>query len=373
MRSPDSSRGQAPVSNLPFWRLTRRQLCDYELIANGAFAPLTSFLGRDDFEAVCRDMRLADGTLWPIPVMLDVPDDVMQACSESNALMLRDQFDRDLAVLSISEAWRADHLAEADAVLGTTDAAHPWVNRLTHHTHPWYVTGDLRVLRTPVHPDLPPLVHSPAEVKADFERRGWTRVVAFNTRNPMHGAHRALVLRAAETDAACLLIHPVVGPTRPGDVPATVRVRCYQAIMRSLDPDRTKLSLLPLAMRMAGPREAVWHAIIRRNYGASALVVGRDHAGPGFDSAGRPFYDEYAAQHLVATHQGELGIRMVAAQELAYVDGLGYLARDEIPPDAVALSVSGTLLRRYLAEGRDIPPWLAPPEVAVELARSLPS
>ena len=371
MMAQGSRAARPAVPGTAIWRMTERQLCDYELIANGAFAPLVSFLGRHDYESVCRDMRLADGTLWPIPVTLDVPEHVVRACTGSTALVLRDQYDRDLAELGITEAWRADHLAEADDVLGTTDPAHPWVNRLTRHTHPWYVTGDLRVLRTPVHPDLPPLVHSPAEVKADFERRGWTRVVAFNTRNPMHGAHRALVLRAAEADASCLLIHPVVGPTRPGDVPATVRARCYQAIMRTLDPDRTKLSLLPLAMRMAGPREALWHAIIRRNYGATALVVGRDHAGPGADSAGRPFYDEYAAQHLVGTYEGELGIRMIAAQELAYVDGLGYLARDEIPPDAVAQSVSGTLLRQYLAEGRDIPPWLAPPEVAAELARSL--
>ena len=372
MMAQGSRAARPAVPGTAIWRMTERQLCDYELIANGAFAPLVSFLGRHDYESVCRDMRLADGTLWPIPVTLDVPEHVVRACTGSTALVLRDQYDRDLAELGITEAWRADHLAEADDVLGTTDPAHPWVNRLTRHTHPWYVTGDLRVLRTPVRPDLPPLVHSPAEVKADFERRGWTRVVAFNTRNPMHGAHRALVLRAAEADASCLLIHPVVGPTRPGDVPATVRARCYQAIMRTLDPDRTKLSLLPLAMRMAGPREALWHAIIRRNYGATALVVGRDHAGPGADSAGRPFYDEYAAQRLVGTYEGELGIRMIAAQELAYVDGLGYLTRDEIPPDAVAQSVSGTLLRQYLAEGRDIPPWLAPPEVAAELARSLP-
>jgi sulfate adenylyltransferase len=372
MRPAGLNEDLAPESDLVTWRLTARQQCDYELIANGAFAPLVSFLGREDYEAVCRDMRLADGTLWPIPVMLDVPEDVVRACSGSTVLLLRDEYDRDLAFLSVNEAWQADHLAEAGCVLDTTDPAHPWVSHLMHRTHPWYVSGDLRVLRTPLHLDLPPLVHSPAEVRADFERRGWTRVMAFNTRNPMHGAHRALVLRAAETAASSLFIHPVVGPTRPGDVPATIRARCYQAIMRTLDPEQAKLSLLPLAMRMAGPREAVWHAIIRRNYGATALVVGRDHAGPGADSAGRPFYHEYAAQHLVGTCQSELGIEMIAAQELVYVDGLGYLTRDEIPPDKVARPVSGTLLRRYLAEGRDVPPWLAPPEVAAELARSLP-
>ena len=361
--------GREPVE----WQLTARQRCDFELIAAGGFAPLRSFLGRDDHESVCDRMRLADGSVWPVPVMLDVPETVLRAAERSGSIVLRDADGTDLGLLAVNEAWRPDRLAEAAAVAGTTDPSHPWVRHLLERTHDWYVTGELSVLQLPSHPGLPPLVRTPAQLKEELGRRGWSRVVAFNTRNPMHGAHRALALRAAEAEDACLLIHPVVGPTRPGDVPAHVRVRCYQAVMRTLDPDRSLLSLLPLAMRMVGPREALWHAIIRRTYGATAFVVGRDHAGPGLDVAGRPFYAEYAAQELVHSFGDELGIHMVAGRELLYVDELGYVPREEVPPGRTARAISGTQVRRLLAEGATIPPWLAPPEVAAELARALVS
>ena len=239
--------------------------------------------------------------------------------------------------------------------------------RLLEATHPWYVTGKLTVTRMPVHPELPSLMHTPTELRDEFRRRRWTRVVAFNTRNPMHEAHRALALWAAAAEDACLLVHPVVGPTRAGDVPAAIRVRCYQAMVRRLGAG-AYLSLLPLAMRMAGPREALWHAIIRRTYGATAFIVGRDHAGPGLDSTGRPFYDRYAAQQAVASYQAELGIRAVCAPELCYVDGLGYVSTDDVPPGRHGQEVSGTRLRTLLAQGRQVPPWLALPEVVAELA-----
>lgn len=362
-----------PPSGRPVWPLGARQLCDLELIACGAFAPLRSFLGEADYMSVCDRMRLADGSLWPIPVVLDVPESVVRAASKHGVLGLVDQEGRTLGSLTLTEAWRPDRLAEARAVLGTTDRAHPSVGRLLDRTHDWYVTGTLTVTRLPVHADLPPLVHTPAELKDQFRRRGWTRVLAFNTRNPMHEAHRALVLRAAESEDACLLVHPVVGPTRPGDIPASVRARCYQALMGTLPRDRAMLSLLPVAMRMAGPREALWHAIIRRNYGATAFIVGRDHAGPGPDSSGRPFYDRYAAQQLVASHQTELGITVVCPPELFYVEGLGYLATDEIPSDRQAQQVSGTRLRQLVARGDEVPAWLALPDVVAELASVGPS
>ena len=364
--------GQAAVTRVRqarvSWTLSARQQCDLELIAGGGFAPLDTFLGQSDYESVCDRMRLADGTLWPIPVVLDLPEAVLRAASLATGMLsLLDQYGRELASLELTDAWQPDRAAEASAVLGTTDPGHPWVRELLERAHPWYVTGRLTVQRLPEHPDLPPLVRTTAEVRAELARRGWTRVVAFNTRNPMHGAHRALVLRAAASEDACVLVHPVVGVTRPGDISAAVRARCYQAIMRTLPPDRFLLSLLPLAMRMAGPREALWHAIIRRNHGATALIVGRDHAGPGLDSSGQPFYHPYAAQKLVAAHQAELGIRAVCSPELFYVDGLGYLAESEVPPGREACRVSGTRLRTLLAQGREIPPWLAPPEVVAEL------
>ena len=362
-----------PSARTPTWVLRARQQCDLELIANGGFAPLPSFLGEADYESVCGDMRLSDGSLWPIPVMLDVSESAVRAASKHGVLALADHSGRQLASLTLTQAWRPDHLAEARAVLGTTDRTHPAAAGLLDHAHPWYVTGMLEVTSMPDHSDLPAAVHTPAELKKEFRRRGWTRVVAFNTRNPMHGAHRALVLRAAEAEEACVLVHPVVGPTRPGDIPPGIRTRCYQAMIRTLPRDRAMLSLLPLAMRMAGPREALWHAIIRRNYGATAFIVGRDHAGPGLDSSGRPFYRRYDAQRLVVAHQAELGIRAVCSPELFYVDGLGYLPKDELPPGREALRVSGTQLRDLLARGSAVPSWLATPEVVAELTSLEPA
>lgn len=350
------------------WVLTARQVCDLELIASGAFAPLQTFLGEADYDSVCARMRLASGALWPVPVTLDVPEAVLSATlRRGGRLVLLDEDRHALAVLEVAEAWRPDRLAEARAVLGTTDPAHPSVAHLAS-ANPWYVSGPLTVVGRFPHPDLPPLVRTPAEVKAEIARRGWGSVVAFNTRNPMHGAHCALVLRALVDDSMSLLLHPVVGPTKPGDVPAAIRARSYQAVLRSLPPERSMLALLPLAMRMAGPREALWHAVVRRTFGATHFVVGRDQAGPGTDSHGRPFYAPYAAQDLVVAHEVELGITPVCLPELVYVDGRGYVSRDEVASGEVALSVSGTHLRRLLAEGADVPPWLAAPDVVAELA-----
>lgn len=354
----------APAS----WVLTPRQACDLELIASGAFAPLRTFLGPSDYESVCERMRLASGALWPVPVTLDITEGALVAALTSGGLELLDDRGLPLALLSVSEAWRPDRLAEAEAVLGTTDPAHPSVAYLTSVTNPWYVTGDLLMLREVQHPDLPPLVLTPAEVRLAIEERGWDKVVAFNTRNPLHGAHRALLLRALADGESNVLVHPVVGPTRPGDVPPVARARSYQAVMRTLPRQRSMLALLPLAMRMAGPREALWHAVIRKTFGATHFVVGRDQAAPGKDSYGRPFYDPYAAQDLVRAHEEELGLRALCLPELVYVDGLGYLSRDEVPPGAVALSVSGTRLRELLVDGGTVPTWLASPEVVAELA-----
>lgn len=374
---PTASPGPRPAGSrrgarTPRWRLDGRQLCDFELIACGGFAPLTTFLGQADYESVCDRMRLANGALWPVPVVLDLPEPVLRAASRRGLLTLTGPDGGDLATLELTEAWRPDHLAEARSVLGSTDRAHPSVSRLLERTHAWYVTGALTVAGRPSRPELPPLLHTPQELEAEFRRRGWTRVVAFNTRNPMHEAHRALVLRAAESEDAAVLLHPVVGETRPGDIPAPVRARCYQALMSTLPRDRVMLSLLPLAMRMAGPREALWHAVIRRTYGATAFIVGRDHAGPGRDSTGRPFYDEYAAQRLVASHQAELGLRVIAAPTLCYVDGLGYVPRDELRPGREAQEVSGTRLRELVLNRQQVPSWLALPAVAAELASLRP-
>jgi sulfate adenylyltransferase len=362
------------AADWPSWRLTPRQRCDLELLACGGFSPLRGFLGHDDYASVCESMRLADGTLWPIPITLDVPENLAASAGPGRTLALRDTDDTLLAALHVTGAFRPDLAAEAAAVFGTTDLAHPGAEYLLRHVHPWCVTGELEVLRLPAHPDFCQFRHTPAQVRAEFARRGWQRVVAFQTRNPLHRAHQELTLRAARDADAHLLIHPVVGVTKPGDIDHHTRVRCYQALLPHYPQGRVLLSLLPLAMRMGGPREALWHAIIRKNYGATHFIVGRDHAGPGLDSGGRPFYDPYAAQDLLRLHCQELGIQIMTFRRLVYVPERGaYLGEDEVPAGTRVLSISGTELRQRLAEGRELPPWFTPPEIAAELRRSYPS
>jgi sulfate adenylyltransferase len=358
----------------PSWDLAPRQLCDLELLLAGGFSPLAGFLTRADYEAVCAGTRLADGTLWPIPVVLDVPDTVAGTLGPGAPLALRDPEGVLLATLRVDEVWRPDRDAEARAIYGTTDRRHPGVAYLLDRTHPWYVGGRVEGLQPPVHYDFRALRLTPRELRADFTRLGWRRVVAFQTRNPLHRAHQELTLRAAKEAQANLLIHPAVGLTRPGDVDHYTRVRCYEAILQRYPPHTVKLALLPLAMRMAGPREAVWHAIIRKNYGCTHFIVGRDHAGPGAGADGRPFYDPYAAQERLSEHEAELGIRMVPFRMMVYLpDGDAYVPEDAVPSGARAMSLSGTELRRRLGEGREIPEWFTFPEVARELQRSHPA
>jgi len=359
------------ASRWPSWQLTQRQLCDLELLACGAFSPLESFLGRHDYLSVCESMRLADGTLWPVPVTLDVHDEVAAAAGSAGMLALRGRGRTILAVLRLTESWVPDLHAEAVAVFGSADPSHPGVAYLLRHTHQRYITGVLEALQLPEHRDFRPLRHTPAQLRAEFTRRGWSRVVAFQTRNPMHRAHQELTLRAAAEHDANLLIHPVVGMTKPGDIEPGTRVRCYQAIMPTYPDGLVMLSLLPLAMRMAGPREALWHAIIRGNYGATHFIVGRDHAGPGTAADGRHFYSPYDAQELLRRHALELGVRPVQFRQLVYVEEANaYMPEDEVPRGAQVRSISGTQLRSWLAEGRELPGWFSAPEVAAELRRA---
>jgi sulfate adenylyltransferase len=357
----------------PNWQLSRRQLCDLELLAYGGFSPLTGFLGQQDYLSVCESMRLSDGTLWPVPVTLDISEEALASAGKTGMIALRDPEGVLLAALQIAEVWRPDLRAEAATVLGTIDPTHPGVNHLLHKTNRYYISGTLEVVQLPEHRDFCALRRTPAEVRDEFARRGWNRVVAFQTRNPMHRAHQQLTLRAARDAGAQLLIQPVVGIGKPGDVDRYTRVRCYQAILPSYPDGSVLLSLLPLAMRMAGPREALWHAIIRKNYGATHFIVGRDHAGPGLDSEGHPFYRPYEGQELLRTHEDELGVQIMAFKRMVYLeDNDTYVGEDEVPSGARALSISGTELRQRLSEGRPLPNWFTPPEVAAQLRRSYP-
>lgn len=364
---------KARAQTLPSWNLTARQLCDLELLMNGGFSPLTGFLGRPDYDAVVEFMRLADGTLWPIPVTLDVDEDFGAGLAPGDAICLRDPEGLALAVMEISDHWRPDLSREAERVFGTLDSLHPAVDTLLNATGPIYLGGCIHGLQPPVHYDAGHLRHTPAELRTHFQRQGWRRVVAFQTRNPMHRAHQELTFRAAREVEASLLIHPVVGMTKPGDVDHLTRVRCYEAVLPRYPEHTTMLSLLPLAMRMGGPREALWHALIRKNYGCTHLIVGRDHAGPGNDSHGEPFYGPFDAQALMREHQVEAGIEMVPFRAVVYVEERAqYLPGDEIGPNESTLEISGTELRRRLREGLEIPEWFSFPEVIAELRRRYP-
>ncbi len=326
-----------------------------------------------DYRNVCDSMRLADGTLWPMPMTLDVSEELEEKLKQGSRLALRDAEGVMLAALHVEDVWRPDREAEAKAVFGTDNVEHPGVAYLSQQTNPIYVGGRLAGLQRPTHYDYRELRQTPAELRTEFTQLGWRKVVAFQTRNPMHRAHQELTLRAAKEVEANLLIHPVVGMTKPGDVDHYTRVRCYQALLRHYPQHTVTLSLLPLAMRLGGPREAIWHAIIRMNHGCTHLIVGRDHAGPGSDSKGNPFYGPYDAQELLKQHEEELGVSMVPFKMMVYVeDKDSYYPVNEVPEGTRALSISGTELRRRLAQRREIPAWFTFPDVAAELRRSYP-
>ena len=361
------------AGDYPSWDLTERQLCDVEMLLNGAFSPLEGFLDRKDYEAVVKTMRLPDGVLWPIPITLDVSEEFAADIKSGDKIALRDLEGVILATLEVGDIWTPDKDAEAQGVFGTTDEVHPAVHYLKNVAHPVYLGGKLTGIEAPTHYDFKHLRESPSEMRARFQKLGWRKVVAFQTRNPMHRAHQEISQLAAREAEANLLIHPVVGMTKPGDVDHYTRVRCYEHVLSHYPEQTTSLSLLPLAMRMGGPREALWHAIIRKNYGCTHIIIGRDHAGPGKDSKGEDIYGPYDAQQLFKEHEQELDISMVPFRMMVYAENRAqYIPVDEASDDDHVLNISGTELRRRLQEGLEIPSWFSFPEVVAELRRSHP-
>jgi sulfate adenylyltransferase len=364
---------RASSSEWPSWDLTPRQLCDLELLLTGAFSPLEGFLGRADHESVLATMRLASGVLWPMPVTLEVTEEVASRLGPGSKLALRDSEGVMLAVLHVEDVWQPDRMAEAEAVYGTRSLHHVGVARLMHRTYPRNVGGRVEGVQLPIHRDFRSLRLTPAEVRNAFARKGWDRIVAFHTRNPPHRAHYELTRRAAEEIGGNLLMHPVVGPTKPGDVDYVTRVRSVRALMPRYPEGQAMLAITPLTMRMAGPREAVWNAIIRRNYGCSHYIVGRHHASPGWDHDGTPFYGPYDQQDLMRLHEPEVGVEMVPFPDMVYAPSLdSYVDAENLPEGLETRSISGTELRRILARGEEIPEWFIYPEVAAELRKSFP-
>jgi len=357
----------------PSWDLTSRQICDLELLMSGGFSPLQGFMTQADYEGVCHNMRLSSGVLWPMPIALDVKEDFAKSLKPGSKVALRDAEGVMLAVLNVEEIWHPDRNAEAKSVFGTTSTVHPGVDYLLNKGNSWYVGGRVEGLQMPSHYDFRTLRLTPAELRTEFARLGWRRVVAFQTRNPMHRAHVELTFRAAKQVEANLLIHPSVGMTKPGDVDYFTRVRCYQLLLSKFPAGSVKLSMLPLAMRMGGPREAIWHALIRKNHGVTHFIVGRDHAGPGKDSDGKNFYGPYDAQELFKKHEADIGVTMVPFNMMVYLEDKDqYVPDNEVTNGSRVLNISGTELRDRLNEGREIPSWFTYPEVVHELRRSYP-
>ncbi|MHB8473044.1 MAG: bifunctional sulfate adenylyltransferase/adenylylsulfate kinase [Gammaproteobacteria bacterium] len=359
----------------PSITLSQRQLCDLELLLNGGFSPLDGFMGRATYESVLSGMRLPHGVLWPIPITLDVPAALAEKLPIGQRTALRDNEGFMLAVLTVGEVWRPDKAREAEWVFGTTDPTHPGVQYLFGQVHDCYVSGTLEGVQLPLHYDFETLRDTPQELRHLFEKRGWRQVVAFHTCKPMHRLHRELTLRAAKENHANILLHPAVGMTKPGDLHYFARVRCYQAMRRHYPQDMAMLSLLPSAVRMAGPREALLNAIIRQNYGCSHIIIGPEHAAPPDVRAQGPrFYPTYAAQALLAEHQAELRIRMVPVKEMAYVPSTGQFASlEQIERDGLAkVQFLEGELKKSLTQGASVPAWFSYPDVLAELRKVYP-
>ena len=354
--------------------LTDRQLCDLEMIMSKAFYPLDGFIGEDDYYSVLDNMRLVNGSLWPIPIILDISKQFSKQVSINHKIILKDKEGFSLAEMKISDIWEPNKKIEAEKVYGTLDESHPGVDYLLNQTDSIYIGGSIKCIESIHHYDFQDLRHSPEVLKDKFNKLGWDKVIAFQTRNPLHKAHVEMTLRAINDFNAKLLIHPVVGMTKPGDVDYYTRVRCYNHILKKYPNNSALLSLIPLAMRMAGPKEALWHAIIRKNYGCTHIIIGRDHAGPGNNNNGNPFYGPYDAQNIIERYEDEIKIKMIPFKFLVYLqETKTYCSVDEVPKGTNYETVSGSELRKYLSEGREIPEWFTYSEVANELRKSTPS
>src|SRR5689334_12058881 len=362
----------AHAAKLSSIKITTRNLCDLELIATGGFSPLTTFMGKADYDRVLREMRLADGTFWPLPITLTADPKELPTVGED--LVLRNSNFDVIAVMTLDEVYHWDAETEAALAYGTTDSKHPMVSEMAR----WgkvCISGPMKVVNLPKYYDFVDLRFTPTQVREKLEAMGHDNVVAFQTRNPLHRIHEELTKRAAAAVQGSLLVHPTVGMTKPGDVDHYTRVRTYKALVDNhYDSKSTMLSLLPLAMRMAGPKEAILHAIIRRNHGANHFVVGRDHAGPGNDSTGKPFYGPYDAQEIMTKHESEIGVKMIPFEMLVYLpDEDRYVEEKDVPQGAKTANISGTQVReQYLAKGKLLPEWFTRPETAEILRETYP-
>ena len=369
--SLDYYRNKAP--SLKSYNLNLRQTCDLDLILDGSFYPLKGFLTQKEYLSVCENIHLPSGELWPIPINLDVSEEFAETLTLGEEISLKDQEGVNLAILVVEDIWCPEKLFEANKVFGSTNNEHPGVNYLLNKSNKIYLGGKLIGINKPTFYDFKHLRNSPNELRKIFNKLGWSSVVAFQTRNPLHRAHFELTLRASSESEANLLIHPVVGMTKPGDIDHFTRVRCYEAILKYYSKSTTCLSLLNLAMRMAGPKEAILHGLIRANYGCTHFIVGRDHAGPGLKANKVPFYQEYEAQELFTKYQDKINIQLLKFQNFVFLeDSAEYVPINEVPKNSSVVQISGTELRRRLNKDLKIPEWFSFPEVIAELKKTKP-
>lgn len=355
--------------------LTKRQTCDIELLLNGGFSPLEGFMTSAEYNGVVNDSHLQDGTIWPMPICLDISEEKALEIEKSGAkhIILRDGEYNPIALMDINDLWKPDKELEAEAVFGG-DPEHPAIQYLNNQTGNMYIGGKLHGFQLPPHYDYVQLRKTPHEVRDIIKQKGWQKIVAFQTRNPMHRAHIELTKRALEVaEDMNLLIHPVVGLTKPGDIDHHTRVKCIHAVLSTYPQDRTALSALPLAMRMGGPREAIWHCLIRKNYGMTHFILGRDHAGPGSNSKGDDFYGPYDARDAAVAAQKETGINCMSFEMMVYSpEDDVYYPQNEVPSGKKVLKLSGTEVRRRLKTGEEIPEWFSYPKVVDILREAHP-
>lgn len=359
--------------NLPDISLNERQLCDLELLSTGVFSPLDRFMTRSDYESVLDRMRLQDGTLWPLPITLDISETTAKSLESGQSVTLRDPEGFLLAIMHIEEIWPVDREKEAHNIYGTSSTHHPGVNYLYHRCNDYYVGGKVEVLNLPLRFDFKQSRLTPREVRAMYKKLGWKRIVGFQTRHPIHRPQFDMTLHAMRQAKANLLLMPVVGMTKPGDFDHYTRVRCHKLIGHHYPPDSHILNLLPLAMRMAGPREALLHTIIARNFGCTHFIVGHDHAGPGKDKDGHTYYRPEAARLAAEEQAGEIGVEIVSLKEMVYLpfeDDFRFV--DQVPDGAQTIAMSGSDIRGRIETGKRIPSWITFPEVIAEMRRAFP-
>ncbi len=361
------------TSSMPDVILNERHLCDFELLATGVYTPLTGFMTQIDYESVLDRMRLENEMLWPLPICLDVSENFALTLETGQSVVLRDPEGFLLGIMEVEDIWPINIKNEALKIYGTLDTRHPGVNYLFNKSGSYYIGGKIQALNLPIHPDFKQIRMTPLEIRNIFARLGWKRVVGFQTRQPIHRPQFEMTLKAMEKAKANLLLLPIAGVTKPGDFDHFTRMRCYKKIASHYPPDSFVMSLLPLAMRMAGPRDALLHMIIGKNFGCTHFIIGHDHASPGKDSSGQPFYNYDEASELAKQAYTEVGVEVIPFEEMVYLPFEDeYRIAGDVPKDKETISLSGSDIRKRIRRGKKVPEWATFPEVIEELKKSYP-